>query len=214
MEQGSRRSSSYAVGAFARRRPDLLDGDVAVRHIRRLLAAGNGHHYYLTLLVDEAIVLQDDERQELLRAAAAIAPLDEQLWGTAWAYLRRHCQEHELGTVLERLHKRGARAWPLLVGLLQSVPTPRATALAREWLGNDGTHPHVLAACLNILGQEAKTEARDLLKDNEHPHVLIACLNILGQEAKTEARDLLKKNENPNVPVSYTHLTLPTTPYV
>ncbi|MEG3989835.1 hypothetical protein QUA13_22240, partial [Microcoleus sp. S28C3] len=52
----------------------------------------------------------------------------------------------------------------------------------------------VLCRCLELLGQEAKEEAHELLKKPRQDHqVICRCLELLGQEAKEEAHELLKK---------------------
>ena len=198
-EQGSRFSSSSAVGAFARHRPDLLGGDDVVRHIRRLLAGGNGHHYYLTLLVDEAMVLHEEEREELLCAAAAVAPLNEHLWRPAWSYLQRHYQREDLALFGERLYGSGARSRAILNGLLGCLPTARARELAHEWVAAPRIPPDVLCRCLTILGKDAKEDAKALLGQSNDPRVLFTCLNLLGDDAKEDAKALLKQSNDPQL---------------
>ena len=57
--------------------------------------------------------------------------------------------------------------------------------------------PEVLTVCLNLLGNEVKDEAKQLLKqENQVPEVLAVCLNLLGDDAKDEARHLLGQKKH------------------
>ena len=46
---------------------------------------------------------------------------------------------------------------------------------------------------MQLLGEEAKDDARRLLKESQSQDVLITCLKLLKEEAQEDARYLLKK---------------------
>ncbi|MCP4269438.1 MAG: hypothetical protein GY777_28355, partial [Candidatus Brocadiaceae bacterium] len=68
-----------------------------------------------------------------------------------------------------------------------------AKSEARELIWNKEQNPHVLSMCLQILGDDAKAEAKELLKNSrQHPELLSACLQVLGEDEKSKATELLK----------------------
>jgi hypothetical protein len=65
-------------------------------------------------------------------------------------------------------------------------------------LEDPATHPNVLCRCLDLLGEEAKDQAKKLLEDPAtHPNVLCRCLDLLGEEAKDQAKKLLEDPATP-----------------
>ncbi|MDU9048219.1 MAG: hypothetical protein Q3M30_05185 [Candidatus Electrothrix sp. Rat3] len=54
----------------------------------------------------------------------------------------------------------------------------------------------VLVSYLNILGDEAKKEARCLLKSGKEEWLLVTCIRVLGKEVKFETNRLIKNSNN------------------
>jgi hypothetical protein len=69
---------------------------------------------------------------------------------------------------------------------------------ARRLLEKCKVHP-VLTACLLFVGDEAKEDARCLLEESQDQQVQTACLQILGDEAKEDARRLLEASQDQQV---------------
>jgi len=202
VSRGSASSSSYALSEFVRNRPGLLSREQAVGYVRQLLAAGNGHHAYLRLIVHDAVALEQEDRLELLVAAARVAPFNNWLWGTVWAWIQRHRRTREQrADFLEQLYGAGCRAISILIPLLQCLASGRARSLAKEWLRDRTMSPQVLCRSLDLLGKEATEQARRLLADPAtHPHVVCRCLDVLeDEEAKEEAERLLAKSKDKEV---------------
>jgi hypothetical protein len=200
INRGSKHSSSYALSDFVRNHPSIISQERALKYIDQLFAAGNGHHSYLRLIVDEALDLDPQERIDLLLAVARVVPSNRWLWGTVRGWIQRNYQKKEQRCeVLEQLYRAGCRSSDIIIQLLQYLPHKRACIIAKKLLADKTTHPHVLSACLNLLGDAAKDEAKRLLNKSEDPQVLCACLNLLDDEAKDEAKILLKKSEDDQV---------------
>jgi len=192
INRGSGSSSSYTLGGFVRNCPGLVGKELALRYIRQLLTAGNGHHTYLRLIVDERLALKQDDQLELLLNAARIAPFNPWFWGAVWGWIQCHYHEEEhRADVLERLYKEGCQADSILIPLLDCLPPAKACTLAKQWLADLATVPNVLCRCIDLLGEEAKDEAKRLLKETKDKGVLCRCIDLLGEEAKPAARTLL-----------------------
>lgn len=199
INRGSAYSSSQALGGFVRNCPGLVGKELALRYIRQLLTAGNGHHTYLRLIVDERLALKQDEQLELLLNVARIAPFNPWFWGAVWGWIQRHYHEEEhRADVLERLYEEGCQADSILISLLDYLPPAKACTLARQWLKDPATHPSVLCRCLDLLGDEAKDEAKILLKESKDKGVLCRCIDLLKEEAKPVARTLLTDKASPS----------------
>jgi hypothetical protein len=190
--RGSKPSSSHALSGFVRNHPGIISQERALKYIEQLIAAGNSHHAYLRLIVDEALDLDPQERIDLLLAVTRVVPSNDWLWGTVRGWIQRHYQKkEERCEVLEQLYLAGCRSSAILIQLLQDLPHKRACIIAKSLLADKTTHPNVLCACLNLLADEAKDDAKSLLEKSKGHQVLCACLNLLGVDAKDDAKILL-----------------------
>jgi hypothetical protein len=121
---------------------------------------------------------------------------------TVWSWIQRHYQKkEERCEVLEQLYRAGCRSSDIIIQLLKYLPHTRACIIAKSLLADKTTQPHVLSACLKLLGDDAKDKAKRLLADKTtHPSVLCTCLKLLGDDAKDKAKRLLAdKTTHPSV---------------
>ena len=194
INRGSKFSKSYALSAFIRNLPGLIDRDCAVAYIHQLLTSANGHYAYLRLIVDEALALDEREILDLLLLAAGVSPFEKRLWISVSNWIKSYYPGMEQrAEVLEQLYRAGCRSSWILVPFLQYLSTAKANWLAKELLRDQNAPADVLCSCINLLGEEAKEDAKRLLEDeNTTPEVLCSCINLLGEEAKTFAVEQIR----------------------
>ena len=175
-----------------------------LQYINKLLDAKVAHYAYLNLVVENILDLTQEQRLKIFLTAAELLPTrqigNSILWRSVLKWVQDSYPKSGQDEICQQLYQAGCRSYEFINGWSKNLSPTQAKLRAREWI-KDSQAPQVLCRCLELLGQEAKPEARVLLTTpGQDKEVLCGCLELLGQEAKDEARVLLSTpGQNPHV---------------